>query len=77
MTPSHTARDKAFADTRAFAWLDAHAQDYGFTLRYKRDKEEYTKVIYEPWHWRYVGVDAARDMKKSGECLEEYLSETE
>lgn len=72
VTPSYTKRDKGFANTDAFKWLNANAQEYGFTLRYKKDKQEYTKVIYEPWHWRFVGVEAARAMKQSGECLEEY-----
>lgn len=73
VTPSYTKRDKGFANTDAFQWLYANAQDYGFTMRYKQDKQEYTKVIYEPWHWRFVGVEAARAMKQSGECFEEYL----
>lgn len=62
-----------FQNTREYAWLDAHAADYGFVLRYPEDKVDVTRVIYEPWHWRYVGVDAARAMKASGQCLEEYL----
>ena len=73
VTPSYTKRDKGFAKTDAFKWLAANAQDYGFTLRYKKDKQDITGVIYEPWHWRFVGVEAARAMKKSGEVLEEYL----
>ncbi len=73
VTPSYTKRSKGFAKTDAFKWLDANAQNYGFTLRYKIDKQEFTKVIYEPWHWRFVGVKAATAMKQSGECLEEYL----
>jgi D-alanyl-D-alanine carboxypeptidase len=73
VTPSYTKRDKGFANTDAFKWLFANAQDYGFTMRYKQDKQQYTKVIYEPWHWRFVGVEAARAMKQSGECFEEYL----
>lgn len=73
VTSSYTSRDKGFADTRAFGWMNANAQNYGFTLRYKQDKTDITKVIYEPWHWRFVGVEAAEDMKQSGECLEEYL----
>ena len=77
VTPSYTKRDKGFANTDAFQWLDANAQDYGFTLRYKQNKQEYTKVIYEPWHWRFVGVEAARAMKQSGECLEEYFGAIE
>ncbi|MFZ5975749.1 MAG: D-alanyl-D-alanine carboxypeptidase family protein, partial [Bacillota bacterium] len=73
VTPSYTSRDSGFAKTKAFAWLNAHAQDYGFTLRYKADKVSVTKVIYEPWHWRFVGVKAAKAMKQSGQCYEEYL----
>ncbi len=73
VTPFYTSRDKGFAETKAFAWLNANAQNYGFTLRYKQDKAEFTKVIYEPWHWRFVGVQAAEEMKKTGQCLEEYL----
>jgi D-alanyl-D-alanine carboxypeptidase len=73
VTPSYTKRDKGFAETDAFKWLNANAQDYGFTLRYKKDKVSITGVIYEPWHWRFVGTEAAKAMKKSGECLEEYL----
>ena len=77
VTPSYTIRDKGFANTKAFKWLDAHAQDYGFTLRYRADKVSITKVIYEPWHWRFVGVKAARAMKKSGQCYEEYMGKVD
>lgn len=62
-----------FQNTKAYAWLDAHAADYGFILRYPSNKQDVTKIIYEPWHWRYVGVEAAKAMKASGQCLEEYL----
>lgn len=65
--------DEWFADTKEFTWLMAHAQDYGFILRYPADKQDITQITYEPWHWRYVGVDAAKAMKASGQCLEEYL----
>lgn len=77
VTPSYTKRDKGFAKTDAFKWLNANAQDYGFTLRYKPGKQGFTGVIYEPWHWRFVGVQAARTMKKSGECMEEYAGQTD
>ncbi|MBR2869076.1 MAG: M15 family metallopeptidase [Clostridia bacterium] len=65
--------EQNFEDTKEFRWLCENAADYGFILRYPEDKQDITKIIYEPWHWRYVGVDAAREMKASGECLEEYL----
>lgn len=62
-----------FEDTDEFKWLTEHADDYGFILRYPADKEDITKVIYEPWHWRYVGVEEAKKIKASGLCLEEYF----
>lgn len=65
--------DAHFEATDEYAWLDAHAADYGFILRYPEDKQDVTKITYEPWHWRYVGVDDARAIKASGQCLEEYL----
>ena len=62
-----------FEQTDEFAWLMENAADYGFILRYPEDKQDITKITYEPWHWRYVGVENAKAMKASGECLEEYL----
>ena len=63
----------SFENSSQFKWLSSHAQDYGFILRYPKNKQDITKIVYEPWHWRYVGVDAAKAMKSSGQCLEEYL----
>lgn len=65
--------DVSFEKTDEFAWLQKHAADYGFILRYPAGKKDITKVNYEPWHWRYVGVDAAKEIKAGGQCLEEYL----
>lgn len=62
-----------FEDTKAFTWLQAHAQEYGFILRYPKDKEEITGVSYESWHWRYVGEEHAKIMKEKRFCLEEYI----
>ena len=62
-----------FEHTAEFRWLQQNAADYGFILRYPKNKQHITKVIYEPWHWRYVGVPAAHAMKESGLVLEEYL----
>ncbi len=64
---------ESFENTEEFEWLSENAADYGFILRYPEDKQDITKIIYEPWHWRYVGVDTAKEMKASGLCLEEYL----
>ena len=65
--------DEWFEDTDEFQWLMENAQDYGFILRYPKEKQDITKVIYEPWHWRYVGVETAKEIKASGQVLEEYL----
>lgn len=62
-----------FEDTEQFAWLTENAADYGFIMRYPEDKQDITKVIYEPWHWRYVGVELAKELKASGQVLEEYM----
>lgn len=64
---------ESFENTDEFEWLMENGADYGFILRYPEDKQDITKIIYEPWHWRYVGVKAAKEMKASGQCLEEYL----
>lgn len=65
--------DYAFEKESAFKWLTEHAQDYGFILRYPKDKEDITKIKYEPWHWRYVGPEYAKEIKEKGMCLEEYI----
>lgn len=65
--------DKSFAKTEAFTWLQEHAQEYGFVLRYPEEKEEITKITYEPWHWRYVGQEHAKVMNEKNMCLEEYV----
>ena len=62
-----------FVSTKEFSWLLEHAHEYGFILRYPENKTDITSVIYEPWHWRFVGKEAAAEMQKSGQCLEEYL----
>ena len=67
--------DEGFKDTQAYEWLMAHCAEYGFILRFPQDKEAITGVIYEPWHYRYVGVEAATEIMRRGLCLEEYLEE--
>ncbi|MBW7573413.1 M15 family metallopeptidase [Caproiciproducens faecalis] len=62
-----------FGDTKEFHWLEEHAQDYGFILRYPEDKQEITHIKYEAWHFRYVGVENAKKMKEMNMCLEEYV----
>ncbi|MDR2524738.1 MAG: M15 family metallopeptidase [Oscillospiraceae bacterium] len=62
-----------FANTKEYRWLMAHGAEYGFILRYPKDKQEITEITYEPWHWRYVGKAAAQEIMAQGICLEEYL----
>ena len=54
-------------------WLRAHCAEYGFILRYPKEKEEITGIDYEPWHFRYVGKEAARYLTKYDLTLEEFL----
>ena len=72
-SPEHTGLDKGFEKTAAFRWLCEHAGDYGFILRYPKDAEDKTEIIYEPWHWRYVGVENAAKINASGLCFEDYI----
>lgn len=65
--------EEDFEDTDVGKWLAKNAYRYGFILRYPKDKEEITGVIYEPWHFRYVGKKAAKEITEQGICLEEYL----
>lgn len=75
VTPTHQTLDPEFADTEAGQWLQEHAWEYGFVLRYPEDKQDVTKIIYESWHYRFVGKTHAKLMKESGLCLEEYLQQ--
>ena len=70
---SYQILDDSQADTAEQQWLMAHCSEYGFILRYPKDKEDITGIIYEPWHYRYVGVEAAQEITEQGLCLEEYL----
>lgn len=72
---SYQLLDEAQEDTPVQQWLMAHCADYGFILRYPTDKSALTGVAYEPWHYRYVGVEAARAIMDGGLCLEEYLAQ--
>ena len=65
--------DSSFENANAFKWLKDNAENYGFVLRYPKEKEDITQVTYEPWHWRYVGEENAKKMNELGLCLEEYV----
>lgn len=62
-----------FTNTKEYKWLCENAYNYGFILRYPEDKTAITGMNFEPWHWRYVGTQAAKEMKEKNQCLEEYL----
>ena len=65
--------EESFEGTAQFRWLQDHAAEYGFVMRYPKDKQDITKIIYEPWHYRYVGVEHAKKMNELDMCLEEYV----
>ncbi len=65
--------DNKQADMPAQQWLMEHCWEYGFILRYPTGKTDITGIIYEPWHYRYVGTELARELYELGLCLEEYI----
>lgn len=67
--------DTAQENTPVQRWLMKNSWKYGFVLRYPTEKSEITGIIYEPWHYRYVGQTAAREMYQKNLCLEEYLAQ--
>ena len=62
----------SFGSSKAFQWVSTHAHEYGFILRYGEGMRYITGYIYEPWHYRYVGVDAATYIYTHGLTFEEY-----
>ena len=64
----------SFENTNEFKWLQKHAHEFGFILRYPKDKEWITGYAYEPWHYRYVGVDVANAIHHEGITYEEYYA---
>lgn len=64
----------SFEYTAEFKWLKEHAHEYGFILRYQKDKEWITGYSYEPWHYRYVGADVAKVIHEEGITYEEYYA---
>ena len=74
---SHQMLDDSQADTPEQQWLMTNSWKYGFILRYPQGKSEYTGIIYEPWHYRYVGKEVAQYITENGLCLEEYWQQVE
>ena len=73
VTPAYQMLTYEFANTDAAVWMRENAHRYGFILRYPEDKEEITGITFEPWHYRYVGPEAAGYIYENGLCLEEFL----
>ncbi len=69
----HTKLDESQEDTKAYKWLYEHCAEYGFIVRYPNGKTNITGIIYEPWHFRYVGEEAAKIIMDEKLTLEEYL----
>ena len=72
-TDSYKTLDEGFGETAAGIWLREHCSEYGFILRYPKGKEYITGIEYEPWHFRYVGRTAAKEIMEKGLTLEEFV----
>lgn len=72
VTDSYKELDEGFGETPAGIWLAENSYKYGFILRYPKGKEYITGIEYEPWHFRYVGIDAATVITEQGITLEEF-----
>ena len=70
---SHNCMDSDFGDSDAGIWLKEHSFEYGFILRYPEGKEDITKIQYEPWHFRYVGKEAAEFIYINNLTFEEFV----
>ena len=76
-TDSYKTLDEGFGETAAGIWLRENCAEYGFILRYPKGKEYITGIEYEPWHFRYVGKTAAKEIMEQGLTLEEYVEQLE
>lgn len=70
---SYQMLDEGQENTAVQKWFMSHCAEYGFILRYPAEKSDLTGVNYEPWHYRYVGIEAAQEIMGQGICLEEYF----
>ena len=68
----YTAMGESISETETAKWLLAHCAEHGFILRYPKDKQEITGIMFEPWHFRYVGKTAAEFIMQENLCLEEF-----
>lgn len=75
ISSTYYALDEGFGETKAGIWLREHCDEYGFILRYPLGKEYITGIQYEPWHFRYVGKEAATMIMEQDITLEEFLED--
>ena len=73
ISDTYTVLDEGFGETKAGMWLQEHSKEYGFILRYPKGKEDITGIDYEPWHFRYVGKEAATIIMDKELTLEEFV----
>ena len=73
ISSDYTSLDEGFGKTAAGKWLQKHSKEYGFILRYPKGKEYITGIDFEPWHFRYVGKEAATIIMDNGITLEEFV----
>ena len=73
VTGSYRVLDEGIRDTKEYQWVEEHAWEYGYVIRYPSGKSGITGIISEPWHLRYVGIPAAKLMTEQEICLEEVL----
>ena len=69
----YPTKNRTIEETALYKWMSVHCQEYGFIVRYPDGKEEITEIMYEPWHFRYVGTDVAKYIMENGLTLEEFL----
>lgn len=67
-------KDSSLENTELYQWMSQHCHEYGFIVRFPDGKGDITGIIYEPWHFRYVGVEAATYIMENDLCLEEFLA---
>lgn len=65
--------NESLENTELFKWMSAHCHEYGFIVRFPKGKEDITGIMYEPWHYRYVGVEAATYIMENNLTLEEFV----
>lgn len=77
VSEEHVELDEGAEQTKGYQWLVQHCHEYGFILRYPNGATDITGIIYEPWHFRYVGEEAAEEIMRQGITLEEHLEKSD